>query len=128
MKIEPSYYYTTDHEWLFIDVGVATIGVTFFAQDRLGDIVYVDIPKKSGNIQKGEPIASVESVKAVADVYAPIEGKIVETNESLGENPQWINDDPYHKGWIVKLKPTKEKEIGELMDSNAYKEYIKGLS
>ncbi|WP_354701843.1 Glycine cleavage system H protein [Paraconexibacter sp. AEG42_29] len=112
--------YHPDHDWARIDGDVATFGITWFAQDALGEVVFFDPPAVGTTVTKDEPYAEVESVKAVSDVIAPLSGEIVEVNEGLGENPEAINDDSYGEGWMVKVKLSDPSETGVLLDSATY--------
>ena len=113
--------FTADHEWLRIDGDVATVGITSFAQEQLGDIVFVELPQTGKSIAKGAAAAVVESVKAASDVYSPISGEVVETNQSLVGDPSLVNSDPMGGGWFFKLKIAHPEEIEGLMDEVAYK-------
>jgi glycine cleavage system H protein len=112
------------HEYVITDGNVATIGITDFAAQALGDIVYVDLPEVDEEFEKGESFGSVESVKAASDVYAPIGGTVVETNEALADAPEIINESPEDKGWFMKIKIDDADELDELMDADAYKSFI----
>ena len=113
--------FTADHEWLHIDGNVATVGITSYAQEQLGDIVFVDLPQVGNSFEKGAAAAVVESVKAASDVYSPISGEVVEANQSLVGDPSLINSDPMGSGWFFKLKIADPRQIEELMDETAYK-------
>ena len=113
--------YTTDHEWLRIEGDVATIGITDHAQEQLGDVVFVELPKVGRTLKKAEAAAVVESVKAASDVYAPISGEIVEVNEAITAEPALVNSDPAGKAWFFKMKIADNSELGGLMDEAAYK-------
>ena len=112
--------YHSDHDWVRIDGDTATFGITWFAQDALGEVVFFDPPEVGSTVTKDESYAEVESVKAVSDVIAPLSGEIVEVNTALGDNPDAINDDPYGEGWMVKVKLSDPAEKDALMDSKAY--------
>ena len=116
--------YHAEHDWAKIDDDVATFGVTWYAQDSLGEIVFFDPPEVGTTVTKDEPYAEVESVKAVSDVYAPLSGEIVEVNTALGDAPEAINDDPYGEGWMVRVRLSDPSEADSLMDANAYKESL----
>lgn len=116
--------FTKSHEYVITDGNVATIGITDFAAQALGDIVYVDLPEVDEEFEKGESFGSVESVKAASDVYAPIGGTVVETNEALADAPEIINESPEDKGWFMKIKIDNADELDELMDADAYKTFI----
>ena len=124
MEIKPELKYTKDHEWISIDGDSATIGITDYAQGELGDIVYVEIESLGEQLDKEEIFGSVEAVKTVSDLYLPVSGEITEMNEGLEDNPELINDDPYGKGWIIKMKISDQNELGELLGADAYKELI----
>ncbi len=112
--------YHAEHDWARIDGDSATLGITWFAQDQLGEVVYFDPPAVGPDLKKDQPYAEVESVKAVSDVVAPLSGEIVEVNETLGDTPEQINDDPYGAGWMVKVRLSNVDEVEQLMDASAY--------
>jgi glycine cleavage system H protein len=112
--------YHPEHDWARIDGDVATFGVTWYAQDSLGEIVFFDPPEVGSTVTKDEPYAEVESVKAVSDVYAPLSGEIVEVNTDLGDSPEHINDDPYGEGWLVKVRLSDTGQIDDLLDVSTY--------
>ena len=112
--------YHAEHDWARIDGDTGTFGITWYAQDSLGEIVFFDPPGVGTTITKDQPYAEVESVKAVSDVIAPMSGEIVEVNDSLKDNPEQINEDPYGDGWLVKVKLTDPSEADDLMDAAAY--------
>jgi glycine cleavage system H protein len=112
--------YHPEHDWARIDGDVATFGITWYAQDQLGEVVFVDPPEVGKTIAKDEPYAEIESVKAVSDVVAPLSGEIVEVNETLGDSPEQINEDPYGEGWLVKVRLSDASEVEELLDRDAY--------
>ena len=112
--------YHAEHDWARIDGETATMGITWFAQDALGEVVFFDPPEVGTTIKKDEPYAEVESVKAVSDVIAPLSGEIVEVNTALGDSPEAINEDPYGEGWLVKVKLSDVSEKDDLMDVAAY--------
>lgn len=116
--------YSKEHEWVLVENDVATIGISEFAQDELGDIVYVELPHVGEKISKDDPFGSVESVKAVSDIFAPISGSVVEVNDTLPDSPEIINEDPYGDGWMIKVQMTDKEELKELMSSDDYAEYI----
>lgn len=113
--------YTSDHEWLAIDGDVATVGITDYAQQQLGDVVFVELPKIGRTLKKAEAAAVVESVKAASDVYAPVTGEVLETNEALAAEPVLVNSDAQGKAWFFKIKMADKSELGGLMDEAAYK-------
>jgi len=112
--------YHPEHDWARIEGDTATFGITWFAQDALGEVVFFDLPKVGATVSMGEPYAEVESVKAVSDVIAPLSGEIVEVNEALSDAPEAINEDPYGTGWLVKVKLSEPGEKDKLMDAAAY--------
>ena len=124
MEIKPELKYTKDHEWILIDGDSATIGITDYAQGELGDIVYVEIESLGEQLDKEEIFGSVEAVKTVSDLFLPVSGEITEMNEGLEDNPELINDDPYGKGWIIKMKISDQNELGDLLSADTYKELI----
>ena len=120
--------YTNEHEWLRReDDGTVSVGITDHAQAALGDLVYVELPEVNQDVESGGDMAVVESVKAASDVYAPIDGTVVEVNEALANDPEIINSDPYGEGWIVKLQPAGDIDDGELMTPDAYQELLDEL-
>jgi glycine cleavage system H protein len=117
--------YTKEHEWALVEGNVVTIGVTHHAAKELGDIVYLELPKVGTALTAHQPLGVVESVKAVSDIYSPITGKVVGTNDALTAAPQGINEDPYGKAWMLKIEMSKKEELNELMDAKAYEELLK---
>ena len=126
MNIPSNLKYTKDHEWIKIEDSVATIGITAFAQGELGDIVYVDVDTLDEVIEEGEVFGSVEAVKTVSDLFMPLTGEVIEFNEALEDDPEFVNSDPYGKGWIIKLKILDSTQIENLLDAEAYEELIQG--
>jgi len=118
--------YTKDHEWVRLEDGKARVGITDHAQKSLGDIVYVELPAVGKTVKKGERAATVESVKAVGEVFAPLSGKVVEVNETVTQSPDLINKDPYGQGWLFALEIADNKEIETLLPPEAYEELVKG--
>ena len=118
-----NYRYTKEHEWVSAEGGTGTVGITFHAQKELGDIVYVDLPKIGTVVAQGDTLGSVESVKAVSDIYAPVSGEVVEVNETLAASPEKINQDPHGEGWLAKLRLSRPEELAALMDAAAYAEH-----
>jgi glycine cleavage system H protein len=116
--------YHEEHDWARIDGDQATFGVTWYAQDALGEVVFFDPPEVGAAVTKDQTYAEVESVKAVSDVFAPLSGEIVEVNEALGDSPERINQDPYGEGWMIKVRMSDPSEIDRLMDVEAYKEML----
>ena len=120
--------YTKQHEWVRLEGDRATIGITDYAQQQLGDIVFVELPPVGKTFEKGEPFGVVESVKAVADLYAPIGGEVVEVNAGLADRPEQVNEDCYGDGWMVVLAPTDPAEPESLLDADAYEAHVRERS
>ena len=120
--------YTDEHEWISVEGDVGTIGISAYAQEQLGDVVFVDVPQAGRKIAKGESVAVVESVKAASDIYAPASGEVTEANAALGETPGDVNVEPMGKGWFFKMKLADKSELDGLMDQAAYDAFVKGLS
>lgn len=116
--------YTNDHEWIKVEGYVGTIGITEYAQGELGDVVFVDIDSDLEEIEKGESFGTIEAVKTVSDLYAPVNGKVVEVNAKLEDEPQLINSDPYGEGWLIKVELSDASELEELLDAEGYKATI----
>lgn len=127
MQFPENLKYTKDHEWAKIDGKVATIGITDHAQQALGDIVYVELPKVGRQLKVGETFGVVESIKAVSDLYAPLVGKIVEVNSPLADDPALINKDPHSSAWMIKIEVADLNSLGTLMSSADYTAYVKSL-
>lgn len=125
MNIPENLKYTKDHEWVSIDGDIATIGITDFAQNELGDIVFVEIETEGETLDMEEVFGSVEAVKTVSDLFMPLSGEIIAFNENLEANPELVNSDPYNDGWMIKIKISNTEEINNLLDSNAYHLLIK---
>lgn len=123
-NVPANLHYSKDHEWVLVEGETATIGITDYAQESLGDVVYVDLPRVGASFSAHESIGSVESVKAVSDIFTPISGEILEVNEALNDTPENANSDPYGAAWMAKLKITNAAEIEELMDAAAYEDYL----
>ncbi|MBC1244381.1 glycine cleavage system protein GcvH [Listeria welshimeri] len=124
MSLPKDLLYTEEHEWVKADDGSYIIGITDFAQDQLGDIVFVELPEVGDTVTKGDSIGSIESVKTVSDFYAPVTGKVVAVNETLEDEPELINSNPYDTGWILKLTEVEEADVTALLSSE---DYEKGL-
>jgi glycine cleavage system H protein len=120
--------YHAEHDWARIDGDQATFGITWYAQDALGEVVFFDPPEIGASVSKDDAYAEVESVKAVSDVFAPLSGEIVEVNEGLADSPEKVNQDPYGEGWMVKLRLSDPSEVDQLMDVEAYKELLQSGS
>jgi len=117
-------HYTEDHEWVSIEGNIATMGISNYAQDQLGDVVFVELPDKGASLEKGAEVAVVESVKAASEVYAPVSGEVVEINEAIGENPSLVNEDAEGKGWFLKIKISGAPDLSDLMDASAYADQV----
>jgi glycine cleavage system H protein len=124
MEIRSELKYSEEHEWVLVEGDVATIGISDFAQDSMGDVVFVELPEVGDNIDSGQACGVVESVKAVSDIYSPVSGEIVEVNEELPDSPESINTSPYDAGWITKIKLTDATELDGLMDADAYRAFV----
>lgn len=124
MNIPTDLKYTKDHEWIKVEGNEALIGITEYAQGELGDIVFVDIASDLGEITKGEPFGTIEAVKTVSDLFAPCNGKLIEINAKLEDNPELINNDPYGEGWIIKIEINSSQDLDNLLDSIAYQTQI----
>jgi glycine cleavage system H protein len=122
-----SLLYHQTHEWVKVEGGIATIGITHYAQDQMGDLVYVEVPEIGQQVNAGQPMGTVESVKAVEDVRAPVSGTIVEANHSLADAPETVNRDPYGEGWMAKVEVRNPQELAALMSAQAYQEYVASL-
>jgi glycine cleavage system H protein len=119
-----NFRYTKEHEWVQIAGDVGIVGITDHAQKELGDIVYVDLPKEGTRVEKGKPLGSVESVKAVSDIFAPVSGEVIEVNDVLTNKPETLNEDPHGAGWLVKIKLSVNGEIQQLLSAEDYQKYI----
>ncbi|GBF57014.1 glycine cleavage system H protein [Candidatus Phycosocius bacilliformis] len=119
--------YTKDHEWVAVEGNVATCGITAYAAEQLGDVVFVELPNVGRIVSQGDEVAVVESVKAASDVYAPVSGEVVDTNEALADAPEGVNEGAETNGWFIKLKLTDPAELDALMDRAAYDSYLAGL-
>jgi glycine cleavage system H protein len=116
--------YSKEHEWIRVEGGVGTVGITDYAQQALGDVVFVELPKPGTRLTKGQTMGTVESVKAVSDIYSPVGGEVLEINESLAQSPEQINSDPHGAAWLAKIRLTNPDDISSLMDAVAYEAYI----
>lgn len=124
MNFPTNVKYTSEHEWIRLEGDIAYVGITDYAQDQLGDIVFVDIPTEGETLEKGETFGTIEVVKTVSDLFLPIGGKVLEINPALEENPELVNQDPYGEGWLIKIQPTDLSEMENLLDAEAYKQTI----
>ena len=119
-----SLKYTKEHEWARVSGNTATVGITAFAKDQLGDVVYLELPEVGARVKKGEPFGVVESTKAVSELFAPVSGKVTKVNKALVDAPESINDDPHEKGWMIELEMSFPSEAGELLDAKQYEELV----
>lgn len=124
MEFPEGLKFSKEHEWVLVEDKTATIGITEFAQEELGDIVYVELPEVGEKVVKDDPFGAVESVKAVSDVYAPVSGTVLEINDLLPDNPETINDDPYGDGWMIRVEMTDMDDLKDLMSGEEYAEYV----
>jgi glycine cleavage system H protein len=124
MNFPEDLQYTPDHEWTRVQGNRVTVGITDFAQDQLGDVVYVELPDVGDVVKKGEAFGVVESTKAVSDLFAPVSGKVVEVNSPLADAPETVNEDPYEEGWMIVVEATAPKELAELMDAVTYRKFV----
>tara|TARA_Y100001970_G_scaffold88711_1_gene111998 strand:+ start:12265 stop:12642 length:378 start_codon:yes stop_codon:yes gene_type:complete len=125
MELPGNIKYTEEHEWVDINDGIATVGITDFAQSELGDIIFVEFPDKGITVEQKESIGTLEAVKTVADIFSPLSGDILELNRDLESNPELINEDPYKGGWILKIKISTPGEIENLLSNSDYEKLIK---
>jgi len=120
--------YTKDHEWARIEGDVVTVGITDHAQKALGDVVYCELPAQGRSLKIGETFGVVESIKAVSDLYSPVSGQVLETNQSVVTEPSQLNQDPHHSGWMIKLQVSDQKVLDSLMSASEYMKYVEGLT
>ena len=126
-EVPEGYLYTRDHEWIKAEGNVITIGVTDYGQKKLREVVYVELPTVGQKVEEGEAIATLESVKASAEVYTPASGKVIEVNSKLVDSPELVNDDPYGDGWIAKIELEEERKFEDLMEPDEYRKYLEDL-
>jgi len=124
MEIPEGLKFSKEHEWVLVEDQVAIVGITEYAEQELGDVVYVELPEVGEKIVKDDPFGAVESVKAVSDIYAPVSGTVVEVNDTLPDSPETINDDPYGDGWLIKVEMTDKDDLKDLMSAEEYAEYV----
>ena len=124
MNFPQNLKYTNEHEWIRVEGDMAYVGITDYAQEQLGDIVFVDIPTVGVSLEANETFGTIEVVKTISDLFLPVAGEVIEQNESLEENPELVNKDPYGEGWLIKMKPANLKDIEDLLDAEAYKAVI----
>ncbi len=119
-----NFRYTKEHEWVRVDGDTGTVGITDHAQQELGDIVYVDLPKVGTRVEQGKSLGSVESVKAVSDIYSPVSGEVIEANQTLADSPEKLNEDPHGSAWLVKIRLSTPDEASSLLSADDYQEYV----
>jgi len=119
--------YTRDHEWIDVREGIGVVGITHYAQEKLGDITYVELPDVGREVQQHDEVCAIESIKAAADIYAPAGGKIVEVNGALDERPELVNEDPYGEGWVYKLDEVNDSDIANMLTPEQYAEHLKQI-
>src|SRR5690625_344060 len=124
MNLPKDLLYSEEHEWVKKEDDKVRIGITDFAQDELGDIVFVELPEVGDDLEADEPFGSVESVKTVSELYAPLSGKVVEVNEELEDSPEFVNESPYEKAWMVVLEPSDDSEYDDLLSAEGYQEFV----
>ena len=126
MNFPKELKYTSEHEWIRVQGDIAYVGITDYAQEQLGDIVFVDVPTVGETLKEGEVFGTIEVVKTISDLFLPVSGEVLELNEKLEEDPSLVNSDPYGEGWLIKIKPADLSEIDDLLDVEAYKKVING--
>ena len=126
MNVPDDLKYSEDHEWVRVEDGRARFGITDYAQDALGDVVFVQVPSVSSVVTRGSAVSEVESTKSVSDVYAPVSGTVVEANDDLADAPQKLNEDPYGDGWIAVIELSQPTEVDQLLDAAAYRKLVEG--
>ena len=126
MNFPQNLKYTNEHEWIRVEGDIAYVGITDYAQEQLGDIVFVDIPTVGESLEAGEVFGTIEVVKTISDLFLPVAGEVLEQNEALEVNPELVNKDPYGEGWLIKMKPADVKAVEDLLDAEGYKEVING--
>ncbi len=124
MEFPKDLKYTKEHEWLKVEGNLATVGITDYAQDSLGDVVYVELPQEGGAVTKNEPFGVVESVKAVSDLYSPVSGSVSEVNDAIIDSPEAINEDPYGDAWMIKVEISNRGDLDDLMTADEYQKYV----
>ena len=124
MDVPEELKYSEEHEWVLVEEDIALVGITDFAQEQLGEIIFLELPEVGEHLQAGKPFGVVESTKAVSDIYAPVSGEVIEVNDDLPDSPDIINTSPYEDGWLVKVKLLDPSELDDLLDAGAYEEMI----
>ncbi len=124
MNFPDNIKYTKEHEWIRVEGDIAYVGITDYAQDQLGDIVFIDIPSVGETLEASDTFGTIEVVKTISDIFMPVGGEVLEQNEELADHPELVNQDPYGKGWLIKIKPEAEANYGELLSADEYKALI----
>ena len=124
MHVPEEYYYTKDHEWAQVDENIVTVGITEFAQNSLGEVVYAELPEEGQKVTQNEPFGVVESVKAVSDLFAPVSGTVIEINQAVVDDPGVLNDQPMDEGWLIRIEMDNERELANLLKAPDYKKII----
>ena len=124
MNFPQNLKYTNEHEWIRVEGDIAYVGITDYAQEQLGDIVFVDIPTVGESLEAGEVFGTIEVVKTISDLFLPVAGEVMEQNEALEENPELVNKDPYGEGWLIKMKPANAADLDNLLDAEGYKAVV----
>ena len=124
MEVPKELRYSKEHEWVAVEEGIARIGITDYAQEQLGDVVYVELPEADTSVQKDEPFGVVESVKAVSDIFSPVSGMIVQINADLPSSPEMVNDDPYGDAWMIRIQISEPEELEDLLDAEEYLAFV----
>ncbi|MBI2400218.1 MAG: glycine cleavage system protein GcvH [Deltaproteobacteria bacterium] len=124
MEFPKDLKYTKEHEWVKVEGNIATVGITDYAQDSLGDVVYVELPQEGASVTKHEPFGVVESVKAVSDLYSPLSGTVTEVNDAIVDSPEAINEDPYGDAWMIKVEISSDSDLGDLLTADEYQKFI----
>lgn len=126
MDFPQNLKYTNEHEWIRVEGDIAYVGITDYAQEQLGDIVFVDIPTVGESLEADEVFGTIEVVKTISDLFLPVAGEVMEQNEALEENPELVNKNPYGEGWLIKMKPANLKDVEDLLDAEGYKAVVNG--
>ena len=127
MEFPSNVKYTKEHEWIRVEGDIAYVGITDYAQEQLGDIVFVDITTEGETLEKDEVFGTIEVVKTISDLFLPVSGEVLEQNEALADNPELVNQDPYGKGWLIKIKPNDSNDVNDLLDAEGYKALVNEL-
>ncbi|HOP07849.1 MAG TPA: glycine cleavage system protein GcvH [candidate division Zixibacteria bacterium] len=127
MNVPDDLKYTEEHEWLRVDGNIATVGITDYAQGELGDVVFVELPEVGAAVERMAPFGTIEAVKAVSELFAPVSGKVAEINSALEDDPMQVNNDPYGTGWMIKIEMSDAGELDQMLDAAAYADHVKSL-